>query len=102
MSPGLEALITPGFITLRSSDANALGVAAGDGIEVGGGDGDGEKLSTVEVTIDDSLAAGCAGFSVGLAGTANLQALTEVTLHKAQSWQRRSPQVIGSDRGRDV
>ena len=100
MSPTLQALITPGFITLRSADANALGVADGDGIEVG--DGNGERLSTLEINIDDSLAAGCAGFSVGLAGTANLQALTEVTLQKAQSWQRRSPQVIGSDGGHDV
>jgi NADH-quinone oxidoreductase subunit G len=98
MSPTLQPLITPGFITLRSVDASALGVAAGDGIEVGDGNG----LSTLEVNIDDSLAAGCAGFGVGLAGTANLQALTEVTLQKAQSWQRRSPQVIGSDGGRDV
>ncbi|MFT6958644.1 MAG: NADH-quinone oxidoreductase subunit G [Halieaceae bacterium] len=100
MSPTLQPLITPGFITLRSVDAKALGVADGDGIEAR--DDDGESLSTLEVNIDESLASGCAGFSVGLAGTANLQALNEVTLHKAQSWQRRSPQIIGSDGGRDV
>ena len=56
-------------------------------------------LATLEVRINDSIAAGCAGFAAGHTGTANLAAGDNVGLHKAQDWERRKPQLIGSDRG---
>ncbi len=47
----------------------ALGVTAGDGVEVG------EGLATLEVQINDRMAAGCAGYGAGLDDTGNLAAL---------------------------
>jgi NADH-quinone oxidoreductase subunit G len=96
-SPALAELITPGYIELCPADAASIGVAAGDGVEVG------EGLATLEVRINPTMTAGCAGFAAGLAGTHELQALRRVELRRAAAW-RRAPQVIGSDRagGGDV
>jgi hypothetical protein len=58
--------------------------------------------ATLEVRINDSVAAGCAGFSVGLAGTENVIAGLSLTLVRDMQWQRRKPQLIGSDRGSHV
>ena len=93
LSPGIEDLVEPGYIEIGSADAQTLGVSDGDGLSVGGG------LATLEVRINDSIAAGCAGFAAGHTGTANLAAGDNVGLHKAQDWERRKPQLIGSDRG---
>jgi NADH-quinone oxidoreductase subunit G len=92
LSPGVAELVVPGYIELRSEDASALGVAEGDGLVVG------DRQASLEVRINDHLAPGCAGYSVGLEGTQDLTALTSVTLAKAADWKRRTPQVIGSDR----
>jgi NADH-quinone oxidoreductase subunit G len=47
----------------------------------------------------ESLGVGCAGFAAGHAGAENLQPLARVTLRRAEGWQRREPQIIGSDGG---
>ena len=83
--------MTPGFVELNASDAASLSVTDGDGVEVG------EGLATLAVKINDSMAAGCVGYSAGLAGTENLAALEWVSLRRAASWQR-PPELIGSDR----
>jgi hypothetical protein len=85
--------VQPGFIELRAADAAALGVSEGDGVEVG------DQLARLEVRINDTMAAGCAGFSSGHSGCGNLQALAGVSLRRAQDWRRRAPQLIGSDAG---
>lgn len=92
LSPALAELIAPGFIELCAADAASLGVTDGDGVDVG------EGLATLEVRVNDTMAAGCAGFSTGCDGTGNLAALARVRLQRASAWQRR-PEVIGSDRG---
>jgi NADH-quinone oxidoreductase subunit G len=92
MSPGICELVEPAFIELRPEDADRLGVTDGDGVTVDG------SLGTLEVRINATLAAGCAGYGHGLEGAENLQALARVTLEKAPDWQRRRPQVIGTDR----
>ena len=92
LSPGIAELVEPGFIELRAADAQALGVIEGDGVTVD------DALATLEVRINDSMAAGCAGYSVGLAGALDLSPLQWITLHRAEGWQRRTPELIGSDR----
>ena len=93
LSPGVGSLVLPGFLEINGADARALGVTEGDGLSVGGG------LATLEVIINDSIPEGCAGFAAGHSGTANLAAGDNVSLQKAQEWQRRTPELIGSDRG---
>jgi NADH-quinone oxidoreductase subunit G len=92
LSPGLAELVVPAFIELCPADADGLGVAAGDGVEVGDG------LATLEVRVNATMTPGCAGYSIGFAGTANLAPLARVALRRAADWQR-PPQLIGSDRG---
>ena len=82
----------PGFIEICAADAQQLGVTEGDGVVAD------NTLATLEVHINDSMAAGCAGYSVGLAGVHNLTPLAAVSLSRAEGWQRRSPELIGSDR----
>ena len=72
-------------------DAALLEVADGDGLSIG--------ADTLEVRLNTSMPAGCVGYAVGHSGTANLQAGQSVTLARADSWQRRRPQLIGSDAG---
>ena len=95
LSPALAELVVPAFIELCPADAHSLGVAAGDGVEVGDG------LATLEVRVNDTMAPGCAGYSIGFAGTANLAPLDRVALRRAAHWQR-PPQLIGSDRGTEA
>jgi hypothetical protein len=92
LSPGLVELVQPGFIEVCVADAQLLGVAEGDGVVVD------NTLATLEVRINDTMAAGCAGYSFGLAGVQNLTPLETVSLTRAEGWQRRSPVLIGSDR----
>ena len=68
-------------------------MAEGDGLELGDG------LARLELRINDCIPAGCAGFAAGHAGAENLQPLARVTLRRAEGWQRREPQIIGSDGG---
>ena len=93
MSPALAELVSPGFIELCPADAAGLGIDTGDGVEVG------DQLATLELRVNDSMAAGCAGYGAGLAGTGNLRALARVSLRRAETWQRR-PGLIASDQAR--
>ncbi len=92
LSPALAGLVEPGYLELRSEDAAALGVTAGDGVIAG------DSLAALEVRLNDSVAAGCAIYPCGLAGTHNLEPLAWVELRRCGDWQRR-PDLIGSDRG---
>jgi NADH-quinone oxidoreductase subunit G len=92
LSPGIAELVDRGFLELRSADAESLGLAAGDGVQIG------EALATLEVRINDEIAASCAGFSAGLPEALGLVPGARVALSKATDW-RRAPQVIGSDGG---
>ncbi len=91
LSPALAELVVPAVIELCGADAAALGAVSGDGIEVGDG------LATLELRVNQTMTAGCAGYSAGFTGTGNLAALARVSLRRADGWQRR-PQLIGSDR----
>jgi NADH-quinone oxidoreductase subunit G len=93
MSPGICELLQPGFVEIGAGDARTLGVREGDGVTLDDG------LATLEVRVNDSVATGCATFGVGLDGASDLVALSRVSLKKAENWQRRSPEIIGSDSG---
>lgn len=93
-APAIAQLAGEAFIQLHPDDANALQVDDGDGVTVAGAD--------FEVRLNASLAPGCAGFPVGMAGVENLNAGQRVALQKASHWQRRKPQVIASDGGSHV
>ena len=96
LSPGIAELVEPAAIEISRADAAKLQVTEGDGITVGAGQ------ATLEVRINDSIAMGCAAYSIGLAGTFDLVAGEQVTLARAENWQRRKPQLIGTDRGGHV
>jgi NADH-quinone oxidoreductase subunit G len=91
-SPGISELVDEGYLELTSADAAALGVREGDGLTLSGD-------ITLEARINDSIAAGCMGFSAGLAGCAELVAGSFATVSRATDWQRRRPDLIGSDGG---
>ncbi len=91
LSPGIAELTEPGFIEINKADATTLGVTQGDGLHIG------EGLATLEVRVNDAVAAGCAGYSAGLAGTDNLVPLTSVILSRADGWRRR-PELIARER----
>ena len=93
LSPGIAELVDPGYLEINSQAASELGVNEGDGVDID------DARATLEVRINDTVAAGCAGYSAGLAGTQNLVPLTRVSLRCARDWQRRSPQLIGTDGG---
>jgi len=93
LSPGIADLVEPGFIEINAQSAHELGVSEGDGVEVD------DTLATLEVRINDTVAAGCAGYSIGLAGAENLEPLARVSLSRARDWQRRTPELIGTDGG---
>ncbi|MBE9540212.1 MAG: NADH-quinone oxidoreductase subunit NuoG [Proteobacteria bacterium] len=104
-SPAIAELVDPGFIEISSDDARALGVNDGEGLVLNKPDNasQGELLTiavaTLEVRLNDSIAVGCAGYSVGLAGTEDIIAADKLVLSKADNWKRHKPQIIGSDGG---
>ena len=81
-------------ITLGAVVAEKLGVETGDGVCVSV---DGEEVS-LEVQILQRVAKNCVGFSAGYAETLSLRAGSTASLSKDTNWQRRSPQLIASDR----
>ena len=101
-SPAIAELTTPGYIEINRCDASDLDVCDGDGMTIRYVDDVSEVIATLEVRINDSIAAGCAGYSVGLEGTNNLTPGEKVLFYKATDWQRRHPQLIGTDRGQHV
>jgi NADH-quinone oxidoreductase subunit G len=96
LSPGIAELVEVAYIEVCAADAQVLGVCQGDGVVVN------ESLATLEVRINDTVVPGCAGFSAGVVGAENLLPLQQVSLQKARDWQRRTPTLIGSDRGGHV
>ena len=89
---GAGALVVGGGFEIGAEDARALGVTDGDGLQVG-------DIATLEVRINSRVAAGCAAYSAGFPGTENIEPLSGATLRRADNWQRREPQLIGTDRG---
>ena len=106
LSPAIAELIEPGYIEVTTDDSHTLGVVDGDGISLNRGEStggiSGAAIASLEVRINDSIAPGCAGFTVGHAGTENIISGELVVLSKAENWQRRRPQIIGSDGGGHV
>lgn len=106
LSDGIAELVTPAYLEIPTADASALGVETGDGLLVyrkgerkGENEGSG---STIEVRINDSIARGCVGFTVGLSGAEELLAGEFVELQRDATWVRHTPQMIASDGGRRV
>ncbi len=106
LSPAIAELVDPGFIEISTDDGHILNVIDGDGISLNRDEStsgiSGMAIATVEVRINDSIAPGCAGFTVGHAGTENIISGELVMLSKAENWQRLRPQIIGSDGGGHV
>ena len=106
LSPAIAELVEPAFIEISHTDAEALNVSNGDGLIIDdpspNPDHSNER-ATLAVHVNDSMAAGCAGFSVGLTGSFNLIAGDSVMLRKAPDWQRLQPSsLIASDGGDHV
>jgi NADH-quinone oxidoreductase subunit G len=107
-SPAIAELVEPGFIEISGDDARALGVIEGDGLVLSKpettsqGDMLTVPVATLEVRLNDSLAKGCAGYSVGLEGAQNIVCGDSLAMVKADNWQRHKPQIIGSDGGGHV
>jgi NADH-quinone oxidoreductase subunit G len=91
LSPGIDELVEPGYLEICPQDAALLGIADGDGLSIG--------ADTLEARLNASIPPGCAGYAAGHSGTGDLQAGQSVTLARDDSWQRRRPQLIGSDAG---
>lgn len=96
LSLGVAELCEDGYIEIRADDALGLEVGEGDGLNLNDG------LATLEVKINNSIAAGCIGYAAGHSGTANLTPGENISLQKAQGWKRRRPQLIGSDRSTEI
>lgn len=83
------------FIAVGEKVAEKLSVSEGDGLLVNSGD---VELS-LEVKIISRVAKNCIGFSAGYQQTSQLAQGAMVSLKKDESWQRRTVQMIASDRG---
>jgi NADH-quinone oxidoreductase subunit G len=107
-APAIAELVESGYVEINNACAQSLGVIEGDGVELQRtqtqlqGDMLNAPLATLQVRINDSLAEGCVGYSAGLSGAENIIMGEQLALHKAQGWQRISPQIIGTDGGSHV
>ena len=90
-TPSIRELAGAACIEMRSDDAAALGLDAGDGVMVAG--------QAIELEINDSLPAGCASFYAGYVETEHIDSGERLPVTRADNWVRRQPQLIGSDRG---
>lgn len=95
-APAIAEMSGDAQFVISSESAAKLEVVDGDGISV--------SINGLEVTleacVDSSLADGCVGFTAGMPGTESLVATAVgliVSLRKADSWQRRKPQLIATD-----
>lgn len=93
ISPGISELVRPACIELCAADAERLGLAHGDGVQVG------DDAHALLLRVDDTLAPGCAAYSAGYRETAGLVPNTRQRLHRAPHFSPPEPTVIGSDRG---
>ena len=91
-SPGIGELVEDGYLEVNRDAALQLGIQDGDGLNVNDG-------HTLEVRVNDSMASGCVGYTVGHTGCENLAASDFVSLQRAPDWQRKRPDIIGSDSG---
>jgi len=80
-SPAVDELVDQPFIELSTLDANTLNAKQGDSVNLTLPDGDCEMT----LHINDSLPAGCAGYSVGLPGARWLAADTSVAIRRADT-----------------
>ncbi len=94
-APAIAELSGDAQLVVRSEDASNLQVTDGDGIVVVIG----ANEAVLEVLIDDSMAEGCVGFTMGMPGTESLVSGigSTVSLRKAENWQRHKPQLIATD-----
>ncbi|NHN36361.1 NADH-quinone oxidoreductase subunit NuoG [Pseudomaricurvus alcaniphilus] len=99
-SPAIAQLLLPAYLEITAADAERLQVDEGDGVQVMDS-ASGATLATLEVRINDTMADGCAGYSVGHSAHQgsifNLVAGTGVALQKADPWQRRTQSAPGAD-----
>jgi len=107
-APAIAELVDCGYIEVGNACAQSLGVIEGDGVELQRAEAQVEgamfkaPLATLQVRINDTLADGCVGYSVGLSGTEDIITGEQLSLNKAQGWQRNTPQIIGTDGGSHV
>ncbi len=90
LSPGLAQLAGRARLYLHPNDAEALGLAAGDGADIQG--------HALEVVVDASEVPGSAGFTIGYPETLELRSGQWTGVGRAENWQR-APELIHSDRG---
>ncbi|MBN7795647.1 NADH-quinone oxidoreductase subunit NuoG [Parahaliea mediterranea] len=93
ISPGIRELVRPACIELCAADAERLGLADGDGVQVG------DNAAALPLRIDDAMAPGCAGYTAGYRETAGLAPNTRQRLRRVAHFSPPGPTVIGSDRG---
>ncbi len=93
-APAVAQLCRPAGLEMPASVAAELGVSNGDGVTLTATTGNVD----LEVTINDSLAANCVGYSHGVSGTGGLVPGSATKLCRAENWQR-APELIGTDRG---
>jgi NADH-quinone oxidoreductase subunit G len=107
-APAIAELVECGYVEISKACAQSLDVIEGDGVELQRaqtqvqGDMLKAPLATLQVRINNTLADGCVGYTVGLSGTENIIMGEQLALHKALGWQRISPQIIGTDGGAHV
>jgi NADH-quinone oxidoreductase subunit G len=81
-SPAIAELLEPAFIEISAVDAEALNVLEADNLNIY--DCDGHQLSVLPVRINEAMATGCVGYSIGLKGAADLPMSEFVTLFKVE------------------
>ena len=94
-SPAIGEKATAAYVALNPADADKLGLAASDGVQV-------QHNGAVPVLLRNSIQPGTVGIPVGLDGL-NFQDMTaNVSLEKARDWQSpkgwRAANIIVSDR----
>ncbi|MGK0500048.1 MAG: NADH-quinone oxidoreductase subunit G [Oceanicoccus sp.] len=92
-SAAIEKLIDVAVIEISTDDAERLNVVNGDGLIIG----DPSAADVLEVRLNDSIALGCAAYSVGLNESLNLVNGERVSLQKDTQWIRQKPELIASD-----
>ena len=91
LSSSINQLAGAAFVELNDSDAATLGVSAGDGVQL--------CQISLEVRINSSIPCGSVGFSAGYDACLELRSGQWAPLSRDENWQRRHPQIIGTDRG---
>ncbi|HWK54114.1 MAG TPA: NADH-quinone oxidoreductase subunit NuoG [Hyphomicrobiales bacterium] len=94
-SSAIQAKGTSAYVALNPADAEALGLAASDGVQV-------QHNGSVPVLLRESIQRGSVGISVGLSGLNFQNMSASVSLGKAVDWQApkdwRASNIIVSDK----